>query len=32
MEQQQLAGIGRAEHPLGEAMEPALDGFLDFRK
>src|ERR1039458_2406410 len=32
MEQQQLAGIGRAEHALGEAMEPALDGFLDFRK
>ena len=32
MEQQQFVGIGRAEHALGEAMESALDGLLDFGK
>ena len=32
MQQQQFVGIGRAEHAFGEAMEAALDGFLDFGK
>src|SRR5271157_4627425 len=32
MHQQQLAGIGRTEHPLREAAEAALDALFDFGK